>query len=125
MANSNKKILVVEDDKFLLKVYATKFKKEGFNISLAEDGVEALEITKKEQPDLILLDLILPKMHGFEVLKKLKENPKTKNIPVFILSNLGQDTDVEKGKKLGAVDYLIKTDFSIQEVVDKINKTLK
>ena len=90
----------------------------------AVDGEEGLELAVSEKPDLIILDMILPKMNGFEVLQELKNNPKTKNIPVVILSNLGQESDVDRAMSLGAVDYLIKTDFSINEVVEKISKYL-
>lgn len=121
---AKRKILIVEDDQFLVKIYQTKLEKEGFEINIALDGEEGLQKTTGFKPDLILLDLILPKMNGFEVLKKLKENPATKNIPVIVLSNLGQESDVKQGMELGAVDYLIKSDHSISEIIEKIKKEL-
>ncbi|MDD3888148.1 MAG: response regulator [Patescibacteria group bacterium] len=122
---SKSKILIVEDDQFLVKIYQTKLESEGFDIELALDGEEGIEKAGKFMPELILLDLILPKMNGFEVLKKLKTDEKTKNIPVIVLSNLGQESDVKQGMELGAVNYLIKSDHSINEIIDKIKKELE
>jgi len=115
-----KKILLVEDDKFLLKFFAARLKEEDFEVVLAEDGEEAVRRVKEEKPDLILLDLILPKKDGFAVLKEIKSDEKTKNIPVFVLSNLGQESDREKAKELGAVDYLVKVNFDLKEIIKKI-----
>ncbi len=115
-----KKILLVEDDKFLLKFFAARLKEEDFEVILAEDGEEAVRKVKEEKPDLILLDLILPKKDGFAVLKEIKSDEKTKNIPVFVLSNLGQESDREKAKELGAVDYLVKVNFDLKEIIKKI-----
>lgn len=123
MANKIK-ILLIEDDTFLLNMYATKFELEGFEIVSADDGEKALKIISKEKPDIILLDVLLPKMDGFEVLKELKNNEETKTIPVILLTNLSQRDDVEQGLKLGAVDYLIKAHFMPTEVVEKIKKIL-
>ena len=123
MANKIK-ILLIEDDPFLLSMYATKFELEGFEIIFAEDGEKALKVANKEKPDIILLDVLLPKMDGFEVLKELKKNEETKAVPVILLTNLSQRDDVEKGLALGAVDYLIKAHFMPTEVVEKIKKIL-
>ncbi len=122
MVNKQKipSILIVEDDKFLLKLLETKLKKEDFNILTAEDGVQALEILKISQLDLILLDLILPKKNGFEVLAEVKANPETHNIPVLIISNLGQDTDISRGKELGAIEYFVKSNISVNDLVKHI-----
>ena len=118
-------ILIVEDDKFLRELITRKLTEEGYKISDAVDGEEGIEKIKKENPDLILLDLILPGIDGFNVLSQLKDNSKLSKIPVIILSNLGQREDVEKGLKLGAADYLIKAHFTPGEIVEKIKKTLK
>ena len=123
MANKIK-ILLIEDDPFLLSMYATKFELEGFEIISADDGEKALKAASKEKPDIILLDVLLPKMDGFEVLKELKKNEETKAVPVILLTNLSQRDDVEKGLALGAVDYLIKAHFMPTEVVEKIKKIL-
>jgi len=118
-------ILIVEDDKFLRELIAQKLSKEGFNISEAVDGEEGIKKIKEEKPQLVLLDLILPGIDGFEVLSRMKEDPIVSSTPVIILSNLGQKEDVEKGLKLGAVDYLIKAHFTPGEIIEKIRGILK
>jgi len=120
-----KTILIVEDDRFLRELIARKLKQEGFDISEAVDGETGIKKIKEEKPDLVLLDLILPGVDGFEVLAKMKEDPKLALIPVIILSNLGQREEVEKGLKLGAIDYLIKAHFTPGEIVEKIKNALK
>jgi len=120
-----KKILIVEDDKFLRELISQKLLKEGFDIAEAVDGEEGVKKVKEEKPDLVLLDLILPGVDGFEVLSKIKEDPTTSLTPVIILSNLGQKEDIERGLKMGAVDYLIKAHFTPGEIVDKIRTILK
>ena len=120
-----KKILIIEDDKFLRELILRKLTDEGFDVSEAVDGEEGVKKVKTENPDLILLDLILPGIDGFEVLSKTKENPNSASIPVIILSNLGQKEEVEKGLKLGAVDYLIKAHFTPGEIIEKIKTILK
>ena len=117
-------ILLVEDDTFLANIYKTKFEMEGFELTGAEDGLAGFEEAAKIKPDLILLDILLPKMDGFAVLKKLKETDDVKDIPVILLTNLGQKDDVEKGLESGAVDYLIKAHFKPSETVDKVKKVL-
>ncbi len=119
------KILIVEDDKFLRELIVKKLAKEGYEVSEAIDGEEGIKKIKSEKPDLILLDLILPGMDGFEVLSKMKDDPLLSSIPVIILSNLGQKEDVEKGLKLGAIDYLIKAHFTPGEIIEKIRANLK
>jgi len=120
-----KKILIIEDDKFLRELISQKLVKEGYETSEAVDGEEGLKKLKTEQPDLALLDLILPGIDGFEVLAQRKEEPTLSSIPIIILSNLGQKEDVEKGLKLGAVDYLIKAHFTPGEIIEKIKNVLK
>jgi DNA-binding response OmpR family regulator len=117
-------VLLVEDDTFLAGIYANKFEKEGFGVLVGSDGEAGLTLAQKEAPDIILLDILLPKLDGFEVLEKLKADPKTKKIPVVLLTNLGQKEDVDKGLKLGAADYLIKAHFMPQETVEKVRKVL-
>lgn len=119
------RILLVEDDSFLAGMYVTKLTLEGLSVELATDGAKGLKMAQEMKPDIILLDIILPKMSGFEVLKKLKDSADTKDIPVLLLTNLGQKEDVEKGLKLGAADYLIKAHFLPDEVVSKILATLR
>lgn len=117
-------ILIVEDDVFLADLYKTKFALEGFKVSIAYDGEKGLEAAIKNLPDIILLDLVLPKLGGFDVLKEIKADGKAKDIPVILLTNLSQKADVEKGLKLGASDYLIKAHFMPSEVVEKIRKLI-
>ncbi len=119
------KILIVEDDTFLIGMYATKLELEGYSALLASDGEKALVLAKKHKPALILLDILLPKKNGFEVLEELKKDKENKHIPVILLTNLSQRDDVKKGLSLGAVDYLIKAHFMPNEVVAKIKKHLK
>lgn len=125
MAEEKKHILLVEDDNFLANIYKTKFEMEGFKVSVAENGELGLKDAIKKQPDIILLDILLPKMDGFTVLEHLKDEEDTKDIPVVLLTNLGQKDDVERGLKLGAVDYLIKAHFKPSETVEKIRKILE
>ncbi len=120
-----KNILIVEDDEFLRGLIGKKLQSEGFTVSAAADGEKAIEKIKEEKPDLVLLDLLLPGVDGFEVLSKIKSNPATSKISVIILSNLGQKEEIEKGLKLGASDYLIKAQFTTDEILEKIKKTVK
>jgi len=120
-----KKILIIEDDKFLRELIFRKLINEGYDVKEAVDGEDGLKIAEKEKPDLILLDLILPEMDGFEVLAKIKEKPALSQIPVIILSNLGQREDIEKGLSMGAIDYLIKAHFTPAEIVEKIRNVIR
>ena len=121
--NSSKiKILLVEDDSFLLSMYNAKFETENFEVVTAEDGEKAVKLALKELPDIILLDVMLPRMDGFEVLKTLKAEKDTRGIPVILLTNLSQKERVKEGLSMGADDYLIKAHFMPSEVVEKIKK---
>lgn len=121
MGDTKAKILFVDDDNFLRKVYKTELSEQGYEVILASDGEDGLEKAKISDPDLIILDMIMPRKNGFEVLTELQNNPNTKNIPVIILSNLGQDDDVKKGLDLGAVDYLVKDNITLSTIVEKVN----
>jgi len=119
---SDKRIFIVEDDRFLREIAVQKLQAEGFVVTSAISGKDAFDyLNINPRPDVILLDLILPGMSGFELLGKIKQNDSLKNIPVIILSNLGQEEDIEKAKKLGAVDYLVKAHFSFAEIIKKIH----
>lgn len=125
MANPNpKNILIIEDDEQVARVYRVKLEQDGIKSATAGDGEEGLRKIISEKPDLVLLDLMLPKEDGFWVLEELKKKPELKKIPVIVLSNLGQKGDEERALGLGAKDYMIKTDVSIKEVVDKVKKFL-
>ncbi len=119
-------VLVVEDDQFLRDLLTTKLQKENFQVTTAIDGPGGAEKIVSENPDVVLLDIILPGIDGFEILKKIRshDNMDIKRTPVILLSNLGQEADIEKGKALGANDYLIKSNFTIDEIIEKIRKTL-
>ena len=125
MNGARQRILVIEDDSFLLKMYEAALSREGFEVLSTADGQTGLKLAKEKKPDLILLDLILPRLDGFAVLKRLKKDQATSGIPVLILSNLGQEADIERGLKLGASDYLIKTEHTVKQVGEKIRQTLK
>ncbi len=119
------KILVVEDDSFLAGMYVTKFGLEGFSVDLASDGKEGLKKAREWKPDLILLDIVLPIMDGFTMLQKVKADASTRDVPVVLLTNLGQKGDVERGLALGAADYLIKAHFMPSEVIEKVKRLLR
>ncbi|MDP3800003.1 MAG: response regulator [bacterium] len=119
------KILLVEDDPFLLDMYSTKFKEVGFDVVVAQDGEMAIVKAKEIMPELILLDVVLPKKDGFEVLKILKSDSVMAKIPVVMLTNLGLDSDVKRGLELGAQSYIIKAHFTPTEVVAKVKDILK
>ncbi len=119
---SKGKILFIDDDNFLRKVYKSELKENGYEVILAADGKDGIDKAKLEKPNLIILDMILPIMNGFEVLTTLKNDSSTKSIPIIILSNLGQEIDKKKGKDLGAVDYLVKDDTTLTIIVSKINE---
>jgi len=118
------KILLVEDDKMLADMYITKFTKEGLQVIRAEDGAEGLAMARKHKPDLILLDIIMPKLDGFAVLRELKQDKDHQNMHVLLLTNLGQSEDVEKGHELGADDYFIKANHTPAEIVEKVKYML-
>ena len=120
----SKKILFVEDDNNLVQSLKGVAKQEGFQFISAFDGERGAELAKKEEPDLILLDLILPKKSGFDVLKEIKANEKLAKIPIIILTNLEDGKDLEKALSLGANTYLVKTNYSMEEVMRKIKELL-
>lgn len=119
------KILIIEDDTFLSGLYTTKFNMEGLEVFSTTDGEKGIKLAKEKLPNVILLDVILPVKDGFEVLRELKKEANTKDIPVILLTNLSQKDDVKKGLQIGAVDYLIKAHFMPSEVVEKVKKYIK
>ena len=125
MTKKQYQVLLVEDDSFLANIYKTKFELEGFKVTVAGNGELGLKEAKKKNPDIILLDILLPKIDGFTVLEELKGDSDLKNIPVILLTNLGQKDDVKKGLELGAKDYLIKAHFKPSETVEKVRKVLE
>ncbi len=120
----SKKIVVIEDEQILLRALNIELLSNGFEVLSAKDGESGLKLVREEKPELVLLDLILPKMHGFQVLESLKSDETTKEIPVIILSNLGQKSDMEKGLEIGAEDYYVKASTDLSELSEKINRIL-
>ncbi|PIR92332.1 response regulator [Candidatus Falkowbacteria bacterium CG10_big_fil_rev_8_21_14_0_10_44_15] len=125
MGTERKKILIIEDDATISSMYQSSLEKDGYTVIIAADGERGWQLASTQLPNLILLDIILPKLDGFSVLDKLQHDPKTKNIPVIMLTNLGQDEDKERGKKLHAADYWVKADFTPTQVSDKIKNYIK
>ena len=119
------KILLVEDESFLAHLLKNRLEKEGMEVTIVSDGEEALNILKKESFHLILLDLILPKISGFELMEIISADPKLKKIPIMVISNLGQDKDIATAKDYGVVDYFVKARVSIDELVEQIKKFLR
>lgn len=118
------KIMIVEDDPTLRDIYTTRFSAEGYTVVSASDGEAALTIAVKEQPDLILLDIMMPKISGFDVLDILRATPETKDTKIIVMSALSQTADIEKGKNLGANAYLVKSQVTLSEVVEKVKAVL-
>ena len=116
--------MIGEDEEILLKVLKEKFEKSGFEVLVATDGEQALEIIRRSKPEAVLLDIILPKKDGFEVLYEIRLDPELKSIPVIMLTNLGQDEDIKKAIRMGANDYIVKTQHPINEVVKKVKNLL-
>lgn len=120
------KILIVEDDSFLQGLEVEKLKKEGYDVQVASTGDEAIDKIKNEDGlNLILLDLVLPNFDGFEVLKQIRENEKTKNIPVLVFSNLSEEKDIKRAEELKANDFMVKSNFTIDELAQKVKAILK
>jgi DNA-binding response OmpR family regulator len=124
MAGKQKKIFLVEDDPFLSALLKSRLTKEGFDVIHVKDGEEAVNLLRDIKPDIILMDIILPRKSGFEVMEEMKADPQISNAPVMIISNLGQDSDIQRGKELGAVEYFVKAKISIDELIEKIKEFL-
>jgi len=121
---NKKKILLAEDEQFLSRTYKNKLEVEGFEVVTALDGEEAIAKIRAEKPDLILLDLMMPVKSGFEVLAEIKGDDAVKNIPVIVASNLGQQSDIDEAKRLGAVDFLVKSNISLKDMAAKVKEYL-
>jgi len=119
------KILFIEDERTLQKTVGEVLLQEGFEVLAAEDGEAGLRMAQSEKPDLILLDLILPKKDGFEIIEELRKDPATANLKIIVLTNLGGSEDVERAISLGATTYLVKADYELEEVVNKVKEFLK
>ena len=124
MAETKGKILIVEDDRYISKMYRLKLSLEGYDVQVAENGKDGVDKVKEFIPNIILLDILMPELDGFEVLKIIKSDDVTKDIPVLIMSNLGQEDHVEKGMKLGAIGYIVKSQYTPSKVVEKIKSVI-
>ncbi len=118
------KILIIEDDRFISRMYKTKLNLENFEVELAENGIQGVERAKQFMPDVILLDILMPELDGFGVLNALKGEDTTKNIPIIVMSNLGQDEHVKKALALGAKSYMVKSQYTPSNVVEEIKNVL-
>lgn len=125
MEEYKKKILIIEDDDHVSKVYQVKFMKEGYNTVFINNGEEAVEKIAAEKPDLIILDLMMPRKDGFVILEEIKKEPNLPKIPILVLSNLGQQSDKDRALGLGANEYMVKVNFSMQEVIEKAKSFLQ
>ena len=125
MPSLTKKILIIEDDSFISELYAKKLSDIGYEVDLASDGKEGLEKVRSFKPDVVLLDIQMPIMNGYQVLQAMQKDKELKRIPVILLTNLGQVEEVKKGRKLGAKSYLIKAHYTPAEIVEKISEVLK
>lgn len=119
------KVLIIEDDQFLSELITKKLDEEGFEIVLAVDGEEGWEKVQKEKPDLLLLDLLLPGIDGFEIMERMKKDSKLDKIPIIIVSNYGQESKIQRAMNLGAKDYLVKANFTTGEIADKVRSVLE
>ena len=124
LSQLGKRVLIVEDEPLLGNLLKQRFESEGVEALLARDGEEAIGILRSTRPDLVLLDIILPKISGFELLEMMQADPQIEKAPVIITSNLGQDTDVARGQSLGAIEYFVKAKVSIEELVDHVKTVL-
>lgn len=120
-----KRVLIIEDDSFLQGLEASKLRKEGFDVITASNGQDALKRMEEPNIDVILLDLVLPNYDGFEILKKIREKESLKKTPVIVFSNLSEEKDIKKSKDLGATDFMVKSNFTLDELVKHMNSMLK
>ncbi|MBU2025850.1 MAG: response regulator [Patescibacteria group bacterium] len=120
-----RKILIVEDDEMLIEIYKKKFEKGDFELIFVKDGKQAMREAKSKKPDLILLDLVMPEIDGFQALSFLKEDPETKDIKVVITSNISQESEKRKAMELGAADFLVKSNFDLSQLAEKIREYIK
>lgn len=125
MDENAKKVMLVEDDRFLSSLIKARLEKDGFGVIQAFDGEQAIQILTSDRPNLVILDLIMPKTNGFEVLKTISLTPGLSDTPVIIVSNLAQDSDIEKARELGAREYFVKVKISIDDLVDKIKSLVQ
>ena len=122
IVKNNKKVLLADDDEYIARAYTFALSRAGFTVLSAKNGKEVLDLARKETPDLILLDQIMPVMDGFETLKELKNDEALRNVPVILFTNLEQPSDIEKGRELGVAEYVVKANITMKEVVEKVRQ---
>ena len=125
MIKTTKRILLIEDEEIIIDLLEKKLAREGYEVLVARDGVEGLDRMKKQIPDLVLLDIVMPRMGGFEVMEEMNTTDYLQKVPVIIISNSGQPVELDRAKELGAKDWLVKTEFDPQEVIDKVVNQLE
>lgn len=125
MSDGKTKVLLVEDDPMIVEMYKIRLEEEGYQVLTTDQGTEAIELAKNEKPAIILLDVILPEIDGFSILQTIKDDSATKDIPVLLLTNLGQESDKQKGEKMGAADYFVKSQHTPAEVIKKVKELIK
>ena len=125
MPDKKRKILLVEDDSMIVEMYKLRFEEEGFEVTVTEKGSEAIELASSLKPDIMLLDIILPEVDGFNILQSLKSEEKTKSLPILMLTNLAQESDKEKAISMGANDYLVKSQHTPSDVLQKVKEIIK
>jgi len=125
MEKNKKKILIIEDEKLLLEMYQSRFEKEGYRVLTALSGKKGIALAQKEKPDLIILDILMPGIDGYEVIKKLKKDSRTRKIIILVFSNLGQPAEINRGLELEADDYIVKTDLTPSQLLNKVEKMVK
>lgn len=123
--SQNKKIIIAEDEPILIEMYKLYFERAGYEVLKANNGRECIDFVKKEKPDIILLDILMPRVDGWEVLKQLKTDPETKQIPILVFSNLGQTQEIQKGLDLGADDYVVKSNMTPKELLEKVEGMIR
>lgn len=119
-----KKVLLVEDEELIITLLQRKLEKEGYKVSVARDGIEGMEKMREAEPDLVLLDIVMPRMGGFEVIEEMRKDKELRIIPIIVISNSGQPVELDRAKRLGARDWLIKTEFDPKEVLNKVKKQI-
>lgn len=119
-----KKVLIVEDEQIILDLLQKKLIREGYETLVAKDGDEGLRVMRQNRPDIVLLDIIMPKVGGLEVMAEMQKDPELKKIPIIVISNSGQPVEIDKAQALGARDWLVKAEFNPQEVIEKIEKQI-
>jgi len=118
----SKKILIVEDEEIIYSLLQKKLSQEGYEVRVAKDGQEGIDKMKEQKPDLVLMDIIMPRKSGFEVMEEMQKDEELRTVPIVVISNSGQPVELDRAKELGAIDWLVKTEFDPQEVIEKVRK---